>query len=122
HIIDSIKNPEELDAFRLLYREVFFCLGVFACTSYREEALTRRGMTKGDVHALIDKDSGEEINHGQSVRKTFPRSDYFVRGDQENREAVRSELKRFLTVVFRSNVTTPTAEESAMFHAASAAQ
>lgn len=122
HIIDSIKNPEELDAFRLLYREVFFCLGVFASTSYRDEALTRRGMTRGEVHALIDKDSGEEISHGQSVRKTFPRADYFVRGDQENREAVRSELRRFLTVVFRSNVTTPTAEESAMFHAASAAQ
>lgn len=122
HIVDSIKNPEELDALRLLYREVFFCVGVFASTAYREAALTRKGMTSAQVHTLIDKDSGEEISHGQSVRKTFPRADYFVSADQENRDAIRKELMRFLTVVFGNEVTTPTADESAMFHAASASQ
>jgi deoxycytidylate deaminase len=122
HIIDSIKNPEELDAFRLLYREVFFCIGVFASTAYRETTLTGKSMTRPQVHTLIDKDSGEEIDHGQSVRKAFPRADYFVRADGEGRDAVRRELKRFLTVLFRNEVTTPDAGESAMFHAASAAQ
>ena len=121
HIINSIKNSDELEALRLVYRDMLYCIGVFAPMQAREAALTERGMTKGQIYELVDKDSGEELQHGQSVRKTFPKADYFLRTGQGDRRTVRNRLDRFVKLAFRLGVETPTTAESAMYHAASAA-
>lgn len=122
HIIDSIKNVEELEALRLLYRELFFCIGVFAPMKAREKVLTERGMSKSDLYDLVDKDSGEEFDHGQTVRKAFPRSDYFLRASGISRSERKGRVERFLDVLFQMGGVTPTLEETAMYHAAAAAR
>src|SRR5690606_24261785 len=82
------------------------------------------------IARLIDIDSGEEFSHGQSVRDTFPRCDFFLRVDHSinppSEETaigqIAAKVRRILGLVFKTSVITPTPEETAMYAAASAAR
>jgi deoxycytidylate deaminase len=123
YIIDSIKNIEELELFRIVYREIHYSIGVFSPLEVREDHLrySAMPMNEHEISLLIDRDSGEEIEHGQQVRDTFIRSDYFLRLDAPVNDVIEVKLKRFLHLVFGSKVYTPTVDETAMYQAASAA-
>lgn len=131
HIIDSIKNDGELDLLRLIYGDALFAVGVFSPIKTRRQNLEGPDGLHGDqIDQLIDKDSGEEFDHGQSVRNTFPKCDFFIRVDRSvkgptEHEAIGqllAKLRRFVSLVFRTAVVTPTPEETAMYAAASAAR
>ena len=121
YIIDSIKNSDELDILRLVYREMFYFMGVFAPLHVRQKELETEGMTLEQVHKIIDRDSGEELAHGQLVRATFPMADFFVRTGAGSDKELSSRLERFLDLILRARLTTPTYAETAMYQAASAA-
>lgn len=121
HIIDSIKNEEELNLLRLVYQDMVYAIGVYAPLSARESNLTKRGLLPGEVYQLIDRDSGEEIGEGQTVRNTFPRCDFFLRLDSGTDTQLKLRVKRFLNLILGYGVVTPTPHESAMYAAASAA-
>lgn len=129
HVIDSIKNDAELALLRLIYGDLLFAIGVFSPLEVRRKNLERPGkLTKAEIDQLIDTDSGEEFDHGQSVRETFPRCDYFLRVDYSiaapDESAAVSQIvgkmRRFFSLLFRTQVITPTAEETAMYSATSA--
>lgn len=130
HIIDSIKNKHELELLRLIYGESLFAIGVFAPLEIRRMNLLRDGMSEKEIDKLVDRDSGEEIEYGQSVRDTFPKCDVFLRvdyavGGHTEDKAVGQmveKVRRFLNLVFRTHVVTPTSDENAMYAAASAAR
>ncbi|MCX2864299.1 anti-phage dCTP deaminase [Paucibacter sp. PLA-PC-4] len=131
HVIDSIKNKAELDLLRLIYGDALFAVGVFSPLELRKINLERPGkLSKDEIGLLIDTDSGEEFAHGQSVRDTFPRCDFFLRvdhavvGPSEPRAVgqLNERIRRFFDLIFRTAVVTPSAEESAMYAAASAAR
>lgn len=121
HIIDSIKNEEELNLLRLVYQDMVYAIGVYSPLSAREGNLTKRGLLPGEVYQLIDRDSGEEIGEGQTVRNTFPRCDFFLRLDSGTDTQLKVRVKRFLNLILGYGVVTPTPHESAMYAAASAA-
>ncbi len=121
YIIDSIKNTNELELFQTVYREIHYSIGIFSPIDEREKNLKNRGMSDPEVSQLIDRDSGEELANGQKVRDTFIRSDYFLRVESDINQATEEKLKRFINLIFGSKVITPTHEETAMYHAASAA-
>ncbi len=129
HVIDSIKNDAELALLRLIYGDLLFAIGVFSPLEIRRKNLERPGkLTKVEIDQLIDTDSGEEFDYGQSVRDTFPRCDYFLRVDHsvaapEEGLAISQivgKMHRFFNLLFRTQVVTPTAEETAMYSATSA--
>lgn len=131
HVIDSIKNKAELDLLRLIYGDALFAVGVFSPLDVRKKNLEAlRHLDEKAIERLIDTDSGEEFAHGQSVRDTFPRCDLFIRVDYpvngpKEPDAIGqlvTKLRRFLRLVFRTAVVTPTADENAMYAAASAAR
>lgn len=131
HVIDSIKNDAELDLLRLIYGDALIAVGVFSPLEIRKRNMERPGaLTAKEVEQLIDTDSGEEFDHGQSVRDTFPRCDFFLRVDYSTSgpsepSAVAQlvqKLRRFFGLLLRSAVITPTHEETAMYAAASAAR
>lgn len=131
HVIDSVKNSDELRLLRLIYGEVLFAIGVFSPLEIRSKNLERPGaLSSDDVNKLIDTDSGEEFSHGQSVRDTFPQCDFFLRVDEpvtgptENKAVGQlvEKLRRFFSLIFRTTVVSPTPEENAMYAAASAAR
>lgn len=122
HIIDSIKNQQELDVLRTVYRDMVYCVGVLSPLEFRQRNLQQRDQMKlPEVYELIDQDSGEELLHGQTVRQTFPQADFFLRVDSLNDRWIESRIRRFLDIVLNADVVTPTPEERAMFFAASAA-
>lgn len=121
HIIDSIKNQEELDLIRMIYREMVYVVGVFSPLEQREANLKTRGLAAADLHKLIDLDSGEESDTGQTVRNTFPQSDFFLRTDSGTDSQLTKRVKRFLNLILGTEITTPSNNETAMYAAASAA-
>ncbi|WP_386069206.1 hypothetical protein ACFJIW_03850 [Tahibacter sp. UC22_41] len=131
HVIDSIKNKAELDLLRLIYGDAFFAIGVFSPLEKRKINLEQLGqLSPEEIAKLIDTDSGEEFSHGQSVRDTFPRCDFFLRVDEACTGSTEiaatgqivEKLKRFFGLVFRTAVLTPSHEETAMYAAASASR
>jgi deoxycytidylate deaminase len=120
YIIDSIKNENEIEAFRDVYRDLFFIIGVFSPLEARQKVLLRE-IKEVEVATLINLDSGEEVEHGQSVRKSFPQSDFFLRVDSGSDTEIRPKLERYLDLIFGTAVVTPSFEESAMYQAWSAA-
>lgn len=131
HVIDSIKNDSELALLRLVYGDALFAVGVFSPIEIRQRNLEKPGsLTHAEVAQLIDTDSGEEFDHGQSVRDTFPKSDFFLRVDHSivgpsEPKAIGQlveKLRRLFGLLFRTAIVTPTHEETAMYAAASAAR
>ncbi|MFM0235917.1 anti-phage dCTP deaminase [Paraburkholderia sediminicola] len=122
HIIDSIKNIDELRLLRSVYGDMLHVIGVYTPIEMRIERLSKR-INRGDsVHKLIDRDSGEEIDHGQQVRDTFPQSDFFLRADTGTDSQLRTRVKRFLDLMLGTRIATPTPNERAMYAAFSAAR
>ncbi|MBN2087105.1 deoxycytidylate deaminase [Candidatus Peregrinibacteria bacterium] len=121
HIIDSIKNDEELNILRLVYGDLFYCIAISSSLTLREQELLTQEMTSGEIHQLFDRDSGEEFDHGQRVDKTFPQSDYFIRIDNESSTKLDDKIERFLDLIFNSKIITPNKYENAMYLAASSA-
>lgn len=121
HIIDSIKNQEELDTLRAVYGDMLYAIGVFSPLDMRQKNLEKRGMKLNQIYDLIDKDSGEEVSHGQTVRDTFPQVDFFLRIDSDTDSKITARVQRFLNIIFGTKIITPTKAERAMYAAASAA-
>lgn len=121
HIIDSIKNQQELDLLRLVYRDMVYVVGVYAPQLSRAKSLEQKGMTQAEIYTLIDRDSGEEFAHGQTVRDTFPNADFFLRIDSNSDSQMKARVERFLNLILGVKVMTPTYAETAMYAAASAA-
>lgn len=121
HIIDSVKNQEELDLLRMVYREMLYVVGVFSPLEQREENLKRKGLDSAEVYQLIDRDSGEESKTGQTVRDTFPQCDFFLRMDSGTDSQLARRVQRFLDLILGTKIITPTRNETAMYAAASAA-
>lgn len=121
YIIDSIKNNEELDLFRLVYTNLFYFIGVFSNLDVRVKNLEKRSMQLHEIYQLIDRDSGEDKHFGQKVADTFVQADYFLRIDQANSAKVGNKLARFFSLVFSSEISTPSINETAMYQAFAAA-
>lgn len=121
HIIDSIKNQEELDLLRTVYRESLYVVGVFAPIENRNERMHKKGLSPQEIAGLMDRDSGEEQSGGQTVSDTFPQCDFFLRMDSNTDTQLRSQIERFLHLILGTKIITPTRAEAAMYAAATAA-
>ena len=115
YIIDSIKNQEEFELLRLIYRDIFYFIGVFSSLEVREKFLEDQGLKKDQVYKLFDRDSGEELNFGQKVTDTFIQSDFFLRIDKSTSQTIDNKLSRFLNIIFKTEVITPSYHETAMY-------
>lgn len=124
HIIDSIKNQEELELLRAVYGDMLYFVGVFSPTHVREKNLQKRLQEENKpnkIFELVDRDSGEELPHGQTVRDTFPQADFFLRIESETDAQIKTRVDRFLHLILNTKVVTPSYAEQAMYAAASAA-
>jgi deoxycytidylate deaminase len=121
HIVDSIKNQEELDTLRTVYRDMLYVVGVFSPMERRESNLQKQGLSISEIYQLIDRDSGEESGTGQTVHKTFPQADFFLRVDAGTDTQLVGRVERFLYLILGTKIITPTFSETAMYAAASAA-
>lgn len=122
HIIDSIKNNDELQLLRSVYGRLLHVISVYSPIELRTQELEKKLGDKSEVYKLIDRDSGEEFENGQSVRDVFPQADFFLRINDGTDDQIRANLARYLDLLLGVKVITPTADERAMYEAHSAAR
>jgi deoxycytidylate deaminase len=122
HIVDSIKNTDELELLRSVYGRLLHVISVYSPIELRSQELERKLGDKSVIHELIDRDSGEEFESGQSVRNVFPKADFFLRINDGTDDQIRANLGRYLDLLLGVKVITPTADERAMYAAHSAAR
>lgn len=124
YIINSLKHPDEVKTLRGLYGNNFILISGFSGLEERLkrlcEVIARSHMSTQNedfidpAKALIKLDSerpGSEI--GQSLRKTFPEADFFLRIS----EGFEVRLSRFLDIFFGEPFTTPYRDEFFMYEA-----
>lgn len=120
-IIDSLKNPGEVDRLRTVYGDLFWLVGVFAPEDVRISRLKAATPNSAYIQLISDQDYDEGTEHGQSVKDTMSIADMFIRNDAQNTVQLNSTLETFLDRIFEVGVSTPNTDETAMFSAASVA-
>ncbi len=120
YIIDSLKNMEELELLRDVYRETLCVIGVFAPDKLRNDRLSNLGYPERERAKVMARDQAELATFGQATRKLFVHSDFFVCNDSRP-EDLKASLTRFLDIVFDTAIHTPTRAEAAMYKANAAA-
>jgi deoxycytidylate deaminase len=121
-ILDSLKNPAEIELLRAVYPNMFYLFGVLCPESLRKIRLVQGKRFKPvQAEKVIQRDKSEEEKYGQKLIDTFHLSDFFVRNTKENVQSFLPSLERFVDIMLGRNVITPTMEETAMYAAQSAA-
>lgn len=127
YIIDSLKNPAEVELLDRVYGRNYYTVAVYLPKETRLENLTDNIATSlreppGKRHKkiakkLINFDDRAGISTSQNVDDTFPRADYFMDGSISPSNQVR----RFIQLVFGEPFITPNLDEYCMFMAKAAA-
>jgi len=119
-LIDSFKNPEEVEVFRHIYRNIFYLVGVLCPRGLRAQRLEHKGISRQDAADMIERDKSEDRDYGQQLIKTIHLSDCFINNTHNNTANAEQELSRFLKIIFGVNIS-PTKAEFAMYIAYSSA-
>lgn len=130
YILRSLKHPSEVKSLRTIYGPSFFLISAYCPREMRKTNLARKLASSEysqtdqffeKAEALMSRDESErETNDlGQNVRDTFPLADVFV--DANSPKDAATSLKRFVHLVFGTEIHTPTRDEYGMFHAQAAA-
>lgn len=122
YIIDSLKNQDELNLFRKVYRDIFYLFSVFSPKHIREDNLISiRGLSQDETKRIIEIDESENTEYGQNVRGTFVDADFFVRLPNTRTNALEDKVRRYLNLIFETQIVTPLTHEMAMYEAKSVA-
>lgn len=128
-ILKSLKHPEEIRLLRAIYGKGFVLISVYAPRDVRVSALEERIVksrngakegARGHAENLVERDESESGRSlGQDVKDAFPLADLFV--DGRNKRALKTEIERFMALLFGYRFHTPNHDEHGMFHARAAA-
>lgn len=121
YIIDSLKNVQEYEILRAVYRDLFYFFGIFSPYEKRKHCLTTNGYNATEISDIIIQDYDEKIPHGQGVVNVFKLSDFFLRVESDSQQLIELKIKRYLHLIFDTNIVTPTTHETSMYIASSAA-
>ncbi len=113
-ILRQLKHPDEVVLLRKVYGDGFHLVGVYCPRSVRERNLRREGVKAADVIRLIGRDEHEPSESGQHLRDTFHLADLFV-GATGDRSSIAVQIRRFLRLLFGTELITPTLDEFGMF-------
>lgn len=121
-IIDSLKNPHEVELLKKVYGNMFHLFGVLCNDSQRKERLQNKGMTDPQAVELMERDKNEKESYGQQLLKTLQHADFFIRNNRPNTDSLDNPINRFIDLTLGQNNITPTNIEFGMYIAESAAR
>lgn len=130
YILNSLKHPAEIATLRSVYGNAFFVLSAYSPRERRVLSLSdlisrSRGEYSAEAYrrkaeVLTEKDEQELGNEfGQNVRESFPEGDVFI--DSTDLVRSRTQINRFVELLFSNPYVTPTIDEYGLFHAKAAA-
>lgn len=120
-IIDSLKNKEELELLREVYKELFYFFSVFSPLFERRSNLSQKNLSGEEITQIMETDNFENYHYGQNVKETFIEADFFVRVANNNLNQLEQKIQRYFNIIFESEIITPHPSEIAMYEAKSAA-
>jgi deoxycytidylate deaminase len=140
YVLRSLKRPEEVELLRRVYGSRFLLIACYAPKGVREAFLKheiRASRIKPvkrkpvfDAEELMRRDEREALLHGQDVRGTFHRADFFVDAsdfdvratdvDGVERPRFECEIRRIFEIVFGNPRRTPSRDEFGITQAAAA--
>lgn len=122
-LIDSLKNPAEVNWFRSMYKNMFYLTGILCPESERERRIKEAKAISDEIAMrIINKDKGVgQEKYGQMLPETLQLADFFIRNDSQNPASAKRTITRYLKILFGDPEITPTKHESTMFVAQSAA-
>lgn len=130
-VLDSLKHPEEERALRSVYGNGFYLISVVCHPDIRRRRLELKckGAEPTKLDMFIERDEADDAaEHGQQVRKTLHRGDFFVSNDMDavHRDTQPGDLvpvplpealERFVDIVLQRGVVRPTRQERGMYAA-----
>ncbi|MET2547967.1 anti-phage dCTP deaminase [Ralstonia pseudosolanacearum] len=115
YLVDQIKHPEEASLLRLIYRNLFYLIGVLSTEGHRLARLKDSGLEEAVAKRIMERDRKEVDKNGQQLEKAFKLADYFIQHPLGRDDAVPKQISRFLRLVHGHNSVTPTKHEHAMY-------
>jgi deoxycytidylate deaminase len=126
-IIDSLKNPEEIQTLNKLYGRNFYTISVYASKNDRVTKLANKiaescNSPSAQIHkdratTIIEEDEKRNSTKlSQDVLNTFPKADFFV----HYKDALSENIERFINIIFGAPFETPSSDEFNMFSAKAA--
>lgn len=117
-IFDSLKNPYEVQLLREVYKNAFYLFGLVSLESTCRQRFVGKGYADAEFHQIFQRDTACEISVlGQQVRKTLQEADIFINNNTTQADALKKKLERYVALVTKSSLITPTKDETAMHHA-----
>lgn len=116
-LIDQLKNPAEVEIFRLVYPGIFYVLGVLSPEESRRSSLELEGLKPPEINRVVERDRKDEANSGQQLEKTLKDSDYFLSNPNGNLSHLKHSIQRFVGLIHGENGLTPTNDEYGMYAA-----
>ncbi|WP_081930578.1 hypothetical protein [Lysobacter antibioticus] len=124
-VIDAVRNPLELVYLRDQFA-AFFALAVTANEDHRQSRLAESGMAKRDIE-ILDKREYSKKSLGsydsfvsQNLQECIQKSDLFIHNNGKpdeielNRPLLHQQLIRYVALILRPGLVTPTADERCM--------
>ena len=126
YIVNSLKNPKEVESLRNIYGDSLFIISVFSSADSRRSKLAKMinnhpNVSKTTKSAeeladeLIKKDETQGFSFGQNTRETFHTADFFI--NSEDISSVEKQVTRIIELIFSNPFYSPSVEEYCMFHA-----
>jgi len=130
YILHQFKRKEEIDILRQTYGRLFFQISTYSSRRKRAEYLANRfaedagtsdfSQFLSDAEELIQLDEAQtKLEFGQRVREVFHHADFIINRDDESDE--RTQINRFVDLIFGRNDISPTRLEYGMYMAKGAA-
>ena len=127
-VIDSLKNPREVEALREVYRNSFYLLGIICGVDIRNNRLNFKYKEanpqqrseiaqRDDASPRVD---GQPPDVGQNVRETLQYADFFVSNEDPDSTSLASTLSRIIQIIMGQTVIRPQRDERGMYAAWSA--
>lgn len=115
YLVDQIKHPDEATLLRLVYRKLFYLIGVMSTMHNRTARLQDEGICEDVIKAIIKRDRKESEKYGQQLEKAFKHADYFIENPFGKTDYVEGQLTRFFHLIHGHNGITPNKHEYAMY-------
>ena len=116
YIIDSLKHPDEVRFLRSVFQDAFCMVGVVATDRTRRKRLKEQKGFDEDAFRLISKIDADEggRDHGQKAIHAVVESDYFFANDSGQVKGIQDEANRLVSLIFGTEVLTPSRDEFGM--------
>ena len=123
YIIDSLKNPSEVDVLKAVYGELFYLIGAIQSREERIDNLASKirvpleSREESHSHAVeLERDDRKQSeDHGQQLDKTLNLCDYYISVANASKADVAIQVQRFFDLIHGNGVHTPTSDEYGMY-------